>query len=131
MNGRTILGTWGCRSPGRVGAGAPDLCNPSGRHPEVMGLGRVRFMLRRGSLPRSVRSIARRTFRPSRCVGQLFQISALALRHEPGSQALREVSKRRPCVCSLHAEQHGGRVDQEVGKFCPEVGNVSRIHGNR
>lgn len=33
----------------------------------------------------------------------------LALRHEPGSQALREVSKRRPCVsvCSLHVWEHG------------------------
>lgn len=35
------------------------------------------------------------------------QILNLALRNEPGSQALREVSERRPCVCSLHVQEHG------------------------
>lgn len=52
------------------------------------------------------------------------QNSILALRNEPGSQALREESKRRPCVCSLHAFEDGETDEQAVAKNAQGVASV-------
>lgn len=74
--------------------------------PRSCGVGRALFL---PNPKRPATPIGRTLPRPA-CLGfgRGLSILILALRHEPGSQALREESKRRPCVCSLHEGEHGG-----------------------
>jgi hypothetical protein len=98
-----------------------------GRILHPMGLGCARFMPRDLFLPELVRRIARRTSRPSRCVGQSFQISlrrkAWQLRATEGG------ANASPSVCvispSRHAHEHGeagwkvlrGRLREKVAEY--------------
>jgi hypothetical protein len=54
---------------------------------------------------------------------------ALTLRHEPGSQALREVPKRLPCVGRLHAKQHEARNDRQAEQVIRVSGEAVRECG--
>lgn len=69
------------------------------------------------SLPRG----CRRTFSS----GQIARENlSLTLRHEPGSQALREVSNRLPCLVALHVQQHGASQWARSGTGSSDIGKV-------
>ena len=50
----------------------------------------------------------------------------LTLRHEPGSQALRQSPYGRPCVGPLHVQQHEATHGREVEQSYRSTGNVCR-----
>lgn len=64
--------------------------------------------------------------RPTPLSGQIARENlSLTKPDQPGSFALREVTKSDPCA-RLHVPEHEASHDREVVNLCPEPGNVCR-----
>jgi hypothetical protein len=108
-------------APTHDGSAAPEAVSPS--------FGRTLSQIRSEVLPRATVGTNSRALNCPGAGGHDTAIAVeprnfdLTLRHEPGSQALRQGTDRSPVGSrSLHVWEHGGVDVSKVGKARPEVG---------